>query len=439
MKVRAVLSFLLVVAGPMAAQEAPPAAGPVVRAVLFYSPSCPHCRQVMTLDLPPLLERYGDALQIAAVNTATQGGQSLYLGTVRYLNVPPERLGVPTLVVGPRVLVGALEIPRDLPGIVERGLMGAGVDWPDVPVIQEALALEPAEPEPAAAAEPAETPVAEAGAGTPAEEVVAEPVDEATAVPEAPGNAVEEAEPARPVAEPADVAAAPAAATEPVAPAARRPTVAEVPSPVGDLAPTLEAEASFPTLTMADRFMLDPAGGTMSSVVLAFMLLVLVVSLAGVFLRVPLPATPAWTVPALAVAGIGVASYLGYVEVTGVEAVCGPVGDCNTVQQSEYAHLLGVPVGVLGILGYVAMGAAWLVGMPGRGTRPAAFAVTWVLALGATLFSMYLTFLEPFVIGATCVWCLSSAVITALILAAATPRAAPVLRPLAQGPRFVAS
>lgn len=423
MKARAVLSFLLFVAGPMAAQEAPAAEGPTVRAVLFYSPSCPHCRQVMTVDLPPLLERYGEALQIAAVNVATQGGQSLYLGTVRHLNVPPERLGVPTLVVGRRVLVGALEIPRDLPGIVDNGLLGAGVDWPDVPVIQEALA-QTAE-EPAAAAVP-------------------EPAEEATAVPEAPANAVERPEGAappasRPVPEPADVAEAPSTAAEPVAPGARRPTVVEGSSPVEDLAPTMEREASFPTLTMGQRFMLDPAGGSMASVVLVFMLVALAVSLAAVFQRVRLPELPVWTIPVLSLAGIGVASYLGYVEVTGVEAVCGPVGDCNTVQQSEYAQLFGVPVGVLGILGYVAMGATWMVGMGRRGTRPAAVAATWALALGATLFSMYLTFLEPFVIGATCAWCLSSAVITALILVAATPRAAPVLRRQERRPEVVMS
>jgi uncharacterized membrane protein len=32
------------------------------------------------------------------------------------------------------------------------------------------------------------------------------------------------------------------------------------------------------------------------------------------------------------------------------------------------------------------------------------------------MFSIYLTFLEPFVIGATCIWCLTSAVIITLIM-----------------------
>jgi uncharacterized membrane protein len=111
-----------------------------------------------------------------------------------------------------------------------------------------------------------------------------------------------------------------------------------------------------------------------------------------------------------------VASYLSFVEVTSTPAVCGPVGDCNTVQQSEYARIFGVvPVGVLGALGYVAMSVLWF-----AGTR-AARICTWCCALGGVVFSVYLTFLEPFVIGASCAWCLASAVIVTFMLLAVTP------------------
>jgi uncharacterized membrane protein len=42
------------------------------------------------------------------------------------------------------------------------------------------------------------------------------------------------------------------------------------------------------------------------------------------------------------------------------------------------------------------------------------------MAFGATAFSVYLTFLEPFVIGATCMWCITSSVVVALLLLATT-------------------
>jgi uncharacterized membrane protein len=71
-----------------------------------------------------------------------------------------------------------------------------------------------------------------------------------------------------------------------------------------------------------------------------------------------------------------------------------------------------LPIGVLGMAGFTAILVAWGARRFADG-RAAAWATVALLALTGigTLFSIYLTFLEPFVIGATCLWCLSSAVI----------------------------
>jgi uncharacterized membrane protein len=124
-----------------------------------------------------------------------------------------------------------------------------------------------------------------------------------------------------------------------------------------------------------------------------------------------------WLVPVLIAAGLAVAGYLAYVEGSGSDAVCGPVGDCNAVQQSDWARILGVPIGIIGIIGYGLMAISWVIGRFTSGT-PADIARVELLALtaGGTLFSIYLTFLEPFVIGATCAWCLSSAVIVTALM-----------------------
>jgi Predicted membrane protein len=105
-----------------------------------------------------------------------------------------------------------------------------------------------------------------------------------------------------------------------------------------------------------------------------------------------------------------VAGYLTFIETTGAPAICGPVGDCQTVQQSEFARLSGIiPVGAVGIAGYGAILAVWVAAHSKAGARMAP--VLPVLALIGVLVSIYLTFLEPFVIGATCLWCLTSAII----------------------------
>ena len=358
----------------------------VVRTVLFYSPYCPHCQHLIMNGLPPIRQRFGERLQVASVNVTTEDGQALYTATLDKFGVPQDGRGVPTLVVGSQVLVGSDEIPKKLPGIVERGLATGGIDWPDVPSLKQALE------------QPARQPDTHA--------------ESAVAAPTRPG-AVDTAARVKPL------------------PHTSSPPAPHDTATAATATPIVAAETFvLPALSAGDRFLLDPVGNSVSVVVLLIMATVLVVILGAMRGRdVRLPHLPGWAVPVLALFGVGVAAYLAFVELTGAHAVCGPVGDCNTVQQSEYARLLGVPVGLLGVGGYLAILAAWTVGALGQvRTRDRAWIVIWTMALIAMLFSIYLTILEPFVIGATCAWCISSALIVTLILLVATPTAARVLR-----------
>ncbi len=131
-----VLALLLVLPAAAAPQQAD--AGATVRAVLFYSPLCPHCHDVMTNDIPPLLARYGDRLEIVEVDVTRVDGAEAYRAAMQVLRIPADREGVPTLVIGDTYLVGADEIPARLPGLIEAGLAGGGVPLPDIPGIAEA-------------------------------------------------------------------------------------------------------------------------------------------------------------------------------------------------------------------------------------------------------------------------------------------------------------
>jgi uncharacterized membrane protein len=113
----------------------------------------------------------------------------------------------------------------------------------------------------------------------------------------------------------------------------------------------------------------------------------------------------------VAVAGLGIAGYLTAVHYAGGTPVCAVAHGCATVQQSDYAALAGVPVAVLGLLGYVAILAA--LARDGEAWRTAAA----FLSLAGLGFSGWLTYVELGVLHAVCIWCVGSALCMALLAA----------------------
>jgi uncharacterized membrane protein len=127
----------------------------------------------------------------------------------------------------------------------------------------------------------------------------------------------------------------------------------------------------------------------------------------------------------LAIAGLGVAGYLTYVHYAGISPVCTTGGSCEKVQTSAYSQLLGIPVALIGLVGYVAI-LATLLARETETTRGAVMALT----MTGFAFSAYLTYREIYSIHAICEWCVSSAI----VLTAMTPVSiAWFLRPSAGG------
>jgi uncharacterized membrane protein len=88
------------------------------------------------------------------------------------------------------------------------------------------------------------------------------------------------------------------------------------------------------------------------------------------------------------------------------------------VQQSEYATIAGIPIALLGVLMFgavVALATARLSANP-----PVAFDIatiaSWLMVFAATLYYIYLTYVEIFVLEAICQWCVASSVVTLGIL-----------------------
>lgn len=101
--------------------------------------------------------------------------------------------------------------------------------------------------------------------------------------------------------------------------------------------------------------------------------------------------------------GLAVAGYLTYVHYAGVAPVCEIAHGCEKVQTSRWSEVAGVPVALLGLLGYAGILAALLA--PGEAALTAAAGQ----ALVGAGFSAYLTYREVFTIQAICIWCVISA------------------------------
>lgn len=303
---------------------------PVVRAVLFHSPTCPACHKVIEELLTPMADEYGDRLQIMAIDTSQSAGLELYNAAVQRYQI--QRQGVPTLVIGDVVLIGSGEIMDQFSTLVEEALASGGIGWPDIPGLDQ------------------------------------------------------------------------------------------VPSKVQA---TISSRGLEPVRAEGMGLLgLILTGGTLGGMIAAlgygaWRVKAARQNLARLFQsrRKPLPYAKTWAIPILALAGLGIATYLAYVEIAHVEAVCGPIGECNFVQSSPYARILGVPVAVLGVLYYLAIGGLWA-GQRSSSRKRANRSVLALLGLAffGTLSSIYLTILELFVIQALCIWCVGSAVVATILM-----------------------
>lgn len=117
----------------------------------------------------------------------------------------------------------------------------------------------------------------------------------------------------------------------------------------------------------------------------------------------------------LAWAGVFVAGVLSFSHYFEKSLPCGTGSGCDLVTQSEYSMFLGIPVALIGLLGYVILAALSvlrpLMGKPKwRLLTNISFGVS---ALGF-LSSVYFIFVSLSILHATCSWCITSAIIMSL-------------------------
>ena len=118
----------------------------------------------------------------------------------------------------------------------------------------------------------------------------------------------------------------------------------------------------------------------------------------------------------LALAGVLVSTYLYLYKLGKIPGLACGTGGCETVQASPWATFLGLPVALIGVLGYLATLVLALVALEKGGARRHWADLLLLLgSVAGVAFTAWLTYAEAVLIGAWCRWCIGSAVIISLL------------------------
>ena len=118
----------------------------------------------------------------------------------------------------------------------------------------------------------------------------------------------------------------------------------------------------------------------------------------------------------LAVLGLLDSIYLVWVKYTGAYALCGPIGDCESVNSSQYSEIFGIPIALLGAGAYAVMIVLLLLENRGQFWVELGPMIFFGLSLIGVLYSIYLTYIEVAVLKAICPYCVISAIIFGVLM-----------------------
>jgi uncharacterized membrane protein len=118
----------------------------------------------------------------------------------------------------------------------------------------------------------------------------------------------------------------------------------------------------------------------------------------------------------LAVLGLLDSIYLVWVKYTGTYALCGPIGNCESVNTSQYSEIFGIPISMLGAGAYAIIIVLLLLENRGQFWAEFGSMIVFGMSLVGVLYSIYLTYIEIAVLKAICPYCVISAIILFILL-----------------------
>ncbi len=118
---------------------------------------------------------------------------------------------------------------------------------------------------------------------------------------------------------------------------------------------------------------------------------------------------------AFAIIGLLVSIYMTIYKLTANDAMCLGSGDCSTVNASRYSEIYGIPLALLGVGGFLAILFVHFMENRSRFFDEQGTLMVFGMSLFGFVFSLYLTYLELYVIHAVCPFCVVSAVAITIV------------------------
>jgi uncharacterized membrane protein len=118
----------------------------------------------------------------------------------------------------------------------------------------------------------------------------------------------------------------------------------------------------------------------------------------------------------LSLLGLIDAIYLALIKFLNKPEMClEGVGDCWSVNISPYSSIYGIPVSILGAMAYIVLIAILILEPKLPSYKSLLIKFGFGITTAGFLFSLYLTYLEFFVIHAVCPFCVVSAILMTIL------------------------
>jgi len=102
-----------------------------VHVVLFWSPTCPHCHDVIENILPPIEEKFKDKLSITYIMLYKESQAAPFYKLASEYGIERNDAGVPFMIIGDKVLIGTDQIEKEMPRLIQDGIKQGGIPFPE--------------------------------------------------------------------------------------------------------------------------------------------------------------------------------------------------------------------------------------------------------------------------------------------------------------------